>query len=118
MLSSRLLKDRATVIRNRGRRNQFGEWVASSPVEVEARCATQPDTGKDRVLDPEGSRTTARRFFWFLDTVDVRLAGQGQTTDLLRYAGHVYRVIEIQRWQGSHVRAGGVLVDPQPGGVN
>ena len=114
MLSSRLLRDRATVIRTPGGRNQFGEWVASSPVEVEARCTSQPDTGRDRVLDADGARITARRLWWFPDSVDVRLSGEGQTTDTIRHDGLLYRVIEIQKWPDSHLRVLGVLVDPQP----
>ena len=106
MLSNRLMRERATIIRNVGQRNDFGEWVAGQPVEVEVRCTSQPDTGRDRVLDPEGARTTARRFFWFTAQADVRLAGQGQTTDLLRYRGEVFRVIEIARWD-SHLRGAG-----------
>ena len=62
------------------------------------------------MLDPEGARTTARRFFWFSESVDVRLSGPGQTTDTIRHRGQVYRVVEIQRWQGSHVRVVGSQV--------
>ena len=115
MLSSRLLKDRATVIRTPGARNQFGEWEPGQPVETEAACMSQPDTGRGRVLDPEGARTEARRFFWLPESVDVRLAGEGHTTDLLRYDGEVYRVVEIQRWQRSHVRVVGSRLDNHGG---
>ena len=122
-LGSRLLRDRATVIRNPGDRNDFGEWVAGEPVEVEARCTSQPESGRDRVLDPEGARVTARRLFWFLESVDIRLAGAGQsgagqTTDLIRHGGLLYRVIEIERWKGSHIKVVGSLVDLQPQGVS
>ena len=117
-LGSRLLRDRAVVIRTKGDRNEFGEWEAGQPVEVEERCTSQPDTGRDRVLEEEGARVTAKRFFWFREAVDIRLSGANQTTDEIRHDGLVYRVIEVQRWRGSHIRVAAVLIDPQPKGVS
>lgn len=116
MLSNRLMKKRAVIIRTPGARNQFGEWVPGVPVEVEARCASQPNTGKDRVLEGEGSRITASRFWWFGPGTDISIGADSHTADLLRYGGEVFRVIEIQKWPDSHLRVVGVLVDPQPGG--
>ena len=110
---SRLLRDSATIIRTPGARNQFGEWEDAAPVEVAAACVTHPDSGQDRELGEEGSRTEGRRFFWFSEEVDVQLAGQGQTTDRIRHDGVVYRVIEIQRFKGSHVRVVGSRVEGQ-----
>ena len=113
---SALLRQTATIIRNFGQRNAFGEWEPGTPVEVEVGCVSQPDTGQQRVLDDSGSRTEGRRFWWFPESVDMRLAGDGHTTDTIRHGdGEVYRVVEIQRWQGSHVRVVGSRVDNQGG---
>ena len=112
---SALLRERATIVRNPGARNDFGEWEPGQPQEVEAACVSHPDTGQQRVLDDSGSRTEGRRFWWFPESVDVRLAGDGHTTDTIRHDGLLYRVIEIQRFARSHVRVTGSLVDGQGG---
>ena len=70
-----------------------------------------PDNGAERELQEGGSRTEGRRFFWFSPAVDIRLAGQGQTTDQIRHDGVLFRVIEIQKWANSHVRVVGSRVD-------
>ena len=71
----------------------------------------KPASGQQRVLDDTGSRTEGRRFWWFPESVDVRLAGDGHTTDTIRYGdSEVYQVVEIQRWAGSHVRVRGERV--------
>ena len=110
---SALLRQRATIIRNPGARNDFGEWEPGQPQEVEAACVSHPDTGQQRVLDDSGSRTDGRRFWWFPESVDVRLAGDGHTTDQIRHDGLLYRVVEIQCFQGSHVRVTGARLDGQ-----
>ena len=84
---SRILRELAVIIRTPGGFSSFGEWEGGNPVEVEVVCASHPDTGQDRELGEEGSRTEGRRFFWFSEEVDVQLAGPGQTTDRIRHDG-------------------------------
>ena len=107
---SALLRERATIVRNPGARNDFGEWERGQPQEVEAACVSQPDTGQQRVLDDSGSRTEGRRFWWFPESVDVRLAGDGHTTDTIRHDGALYRVVQIEKWRGSHIKVVGERV--------
>ena len=110
---SALLRERATIVRNPGARNDFGEWEPGQPVEVEVSCMSAPDTGELRELDGTGSRTEGTRLWWFAESVDVQLARPDHTTDTIRHDGTVYRVVEIQRFRGSHVRVVGSLVDGQ-----
>ena len=110
---SALLRQRATIIRNPGSRSDFGEWVRGVPVEVEAACVSQPEAGEVRTLDDTGSRSEGTRLWWFGETVDVQLAGDGHTTDTIRHDGLLYRVVEIERWPGSHVKVTASLVDGQ-----
>ena len=107
---SALLRQRATIIRNPGARNDFGEWERGQSVEVEAACVSHPDTGQQRVLDDSGSRTEGRRFWWFPESVDVRLAGDGHTTDTIRHDGLLYRVVQVDRYPRSHVKVVGERV--------
>ena len=107
---SALLRQRAVVIRTAGQFNEFGEWEPGTPVEVEIGCVSQPDTRQQRVLDDSGSRTEGRRFWWFPESVDVRLAGDGHTTDTIRYHGLLYRVVQVDRYPRSHVKVVGERV--------
>ena len=111
---SRVLRELAVIIRTPGGFSDFGEWEDGNPVvEVEVVCASAPDTGQERDLGEEGARIEGRRFFWFLPQVDVRLAGDGHTTDNIKHDGVLYRVVEVERWHGSHVRVVGSRVDNQ-----
>lgn len=110
---SRRLQQAVTIIRRPGDYNDFGEWEPGQPVETEATCASQPDTGQERDLDSEGARIEGRRVFWLDPGADIQLAGDGHTTDQIRHDGTLYRVIEIQRFQGSHVRVVGSRVEGQ-----
>ena len=113
---SALLRQRATIIRNPGARNDFGEWEPGQPQEVEVSCVSQPDTGQVRELDGTGARIEGTRIWWFAESVDVQLAGDDHSTDTIRDGdGEVYRVVEIQRFRGSHVRVLGSRVDNQGG---
>ena len=111
---SRLLRQQAVIIRTPGNYNDFGEWQEGQPVETEVYCASAPD-GTERDLDEEGARIAGRRVFWFDAGTDVELASasDGRTTDQIRHDGVLYRVIEIQRFQGSHVRVLGSRVEGQ-----
>ena len=85
---SRLLRQTATIVRTAADYNGFGEWVEGQPVETEAACVSQPDTGIERDLEEEGARSVGRRFFWFKDGVtEIQLASAsaGHATDQIRY---------------------------------
>ena len=110
---SRLLRQEAVIIRLPGDYNEFGEWVEGQPLETPAYCASAPDTGQDRDLAQEGARIAGRRVFWFDAGTDVQLAAEGHRTDQIRHDGTLYRVIEIQRYRGSHVRVVGSRVEGQ-----
>ena len=109
---SALLRERATIVRNIGQRNDFGEWVPGTPVEVESACVSHPDTGQVRELDGTGARIEGSRLFWFDEAQDVRLAESTHATDTIRHDGVLYRVVEIQRFAGSHVRVLGARAIP------
>ena len=109
---SALLRERATIIRNPGARNDFGEWEPGQPVEVSVSCVSSPDTGQVRELDGTGSRIEGTRIFWFDEAIDVQLAAADHATDSIRYSGEVFRVVEIQRFARSHVRVLGLRVVP------
>ena len=110
---SRLLRELAVIIRTPGGFSNFGEWEDGNPVEVEVVCASAPDTGTERDLGEEGARIEARRAFWFSPGTDVQLAGPGKTTDEIRFAGELFRVIAIERWAGSHVKVVASRVEGQ-----
>ena len=112
---SMLLRQQATIIRTPGAYSDAGEWVPGAANETEMVCVTQPDTGQERDLEQEGARTIGRRIFWFQDGTDVALpsATDGRATDQIRYAGVLFRVIDIQRFRGSHVRVLGAVVEGQ-----
>ena len=107
---SALLRERATIVRNPGARNDFGEWEPGQPVEVSVSCVSSPDTGELRELDGTGSRIEGTRIWWFGDSVDVRLAGPGHTTTTIRHDGALYRVVQIEKWRGSHIKVVGERV--------
>ena len=112
---SRLLRQQAVIIRTAGSYNDFGEWVEGKPVATVTACVSQPDTGQERDLEQEGARSAGRRVFWFDAGTDVQLASatDGRATDQIRHDGVLYRVIDIQRFQGSHVRVVGARVEGQ-----
>ena len=111
---SRQLRELALIIRTPGGFSDFGEWEDGNPVvEVEVVCASAPDTGQERDLGEEGARIEGRRVFWFSPGVDVQLSGDGHTTDQIRHDGVLYRVVDIQRWAGSHIRVVGSRVEGQ-----
>ena len=110
---SRRFRQQATIIRTPGDYDQFGEWQAAQPVEVAATCASQPDTGTERDLGEAGARQVGRRVFWFGDGADIQLGSNGHESDRIRHDGVLYRVVEVQHWRGSHVRAVGSRVEGQ-----
>ena len=109
------MRQEAVIIRTPGDYDAFGEWEPGTPVETEVVCASAPDTGAERNLDEEGARIVGRRVFWFDAGTVVALASEseGHATDQIRHAGVLYRVIDIQRWAGSHVRVVGSRVEGQ-----
>ena len=111
---SQLLRELAVIIRKPGGFSDFGEWEdGNNPVEVEVLCASAPDTGTKRDLEEEGARISGRRVFWFDARTDIQLAGDGHQTDQIRHDGVLYRVVDIQRWNGSHIRVVGSRVEGQ-----
>ena len=112
---SRLLRQRATIIHTPGSYNDFGEWEPGLPLETEASCASAPDTGQVRDLEEEGARQVGRRVFWFDAGTEVQLASaaDGRATDEINHDGLLYRVIDIQRFAGSHVRVIAARVEGQ-----
>lgn len=109
---SALLRQRAVLIRTAGQFNQFGEWIKAQPVEREVICTSAPDTGAERILDSTGERREGLRYFWLGPEIDISIGGSDHTADLVRYAGDLFRVIELERYPRSHIRATGERVVP------
>ena len=103
---SRLLRETATIIRQAGgSRNEFGEYVPGEPVRTDVSCATAPISGQDRDLDEAGLRLIGDRAFWFPPGTDLAVASQDRGDDSIEYDGQEFRVVRLERFPRSHVKA-------------
>ena len=111
---SALLREKAVVLRTAGSFNEFGEWIKAQPAETLVDCVSAPDNGAERVLDASGASRQGRRFFWFGPEADISVGSGTHTAHLVRYpagpAGELFRVIQIDTYPRSHIRATGERV--------
>ena len=109
-LAARALKDRwltdaapVSVLRRAGARDIHGEWTEGAAVTVGTyRAVTEPDSaGDERLLEPEGLRTEARRRFFLPSAVRVRAVSATSAGDELEWNGRTYRAESVERWRGA-----------------